>query len=155
MAKQRQTNIFSHFGKKSIGSIQFNGKIIHMIFPIKICINFHTQQGFILALLLTSIFHKGLSFMAVGHNPTCISTLTLAVGGSRPQVFKSAFPCIIWCPNKSFPFLSFFFLGLFAPLMTHKGNKRINKALSKQPKQFLLLFYFLFQRIQFQNSIHD
>ena len=35
-------------------------------------------QGFIQALLLTSVFHKGLGFMAVGHNPTCVSTMTLA-----------------------------------------------------------------------------
>ena len=33
------------------------------------------SQGFIQALLLTSAFHEGLSFMAVAHNPTCISTL--------------------------------------------------------------------------------
>ena len=39
--------------------------------------------------------------------------------------------------------LQFFFLyGLFTPL-TAKGKKRINKALSKHSKQFLLLFYFL------------
>ena len=31
-------------------------------------------QGFIQALLLTSIFHEGLSFMALGHNTTCVST---------------------------------------------------------------------------------
>ena len=40
--------------------------------------------------------------------------------------------------------LQFFFLyGLFTPLMAPKGKKRINKALSKHSKQFLLLFYFL------------
>ena len=44
-------------------------------------------QGFIQALLLTSVFHKGLSFMAVGHNQTCISTLTLAVGGLSLSFF--------------------------------------------------------------------
>ena len=27
------------------------------------------------SILLTSVFHERLSFMAVGHNPTCISTL--------------------------------------------------------------------------------
>ena len=43
MDLNNKTNIFSYFEKKSIGSIQFNEKIIHMIFPIKICINFHTQ----------------------------------------------------------------------------------------------------------------
>ena len=46
-------------------------------------INTTKNQGFIQALLLTSVFHEGLSFMDVGHNPTCISTLTLAVVGSR------------------------------------------------------------------------
>ena len=39
-------------------------------------------QGFIQALLLTSVFHNGLSFMTVGHKPTYISTLMLVVGGS-------------------------------------------------------------------------
>ena len=39
-------------------------------------------QGFIQALLLT-VFHEGLSFMDVGHNPACISTSTLAAVGSR------------------------------------------------------------------------
>ena len=45
-------------------------------------------QGFIQSLLLTSVFHEGLSFMAIGHNPTGISTFTLAAGGLSPQVFK-------------------------------------------------------------------
>ena len=40
-------------------------------------------QGFIQALLLTSVFHEGLSFMDVGHKLTCVSTLTLATVGSR------------------------------------------------------------------------
>ena len=40
-------------------------------------------QGFIQALLLTSIFPEGLRFMALGHNPMCICMLTLAAGGSR------------------------------------------------------------------------
>ena len=38
-----KTNKFSHFEKESSGSIQFNRKIIKMIFPVKICIDFHTQ----------------------------------------------------------------------------------------------------------------
>ena len=38
--------------------------------------NFKKGQGFIQALLLTSVFHEGSSFMVIGHNPTCISTLT-------------------------------------------------------------------------------
>ena len=37
-------------------------------------------QGFIQALLVTSFFHEGLSFMTVGHNTTCVSTLALAAG---------------------------------------------------------------------------
>ena len=40
------------------------------------------DQGFIQALLQTFVFHEGLSFMDVGHNPKCVSTLTLAPGGS-------------------------------------------------------------------------
>ena len=45
----------------------------------------------------------------------------------------------------TFCYLDFNFIflyGLFTTLMTPKGKKRINKALSKQCKQFLLLFYF-------------
>ena len=34
--------IFSHFEEKSISSIQFNGEIINMILPTKVCINFYT-----------------------------------------------------------------------------------------------------------------
>ena len=37
-----KTNIFSHFEEKSISSIQFNGEIINMILPTKVCINFYT-----------------------------------------------------------------------------------------------------------------
>ena len=48
----------------------------------------YVYQGFIQGLLLTSVFRKGLSFMAVSHNPMCIGMLTLAAGGSSPQVFK-------------------------------------------------------------------
>ena len=40
-------------------------------------------QGFIQALLLTFIFHEELSFMAVGHNLTCVSMLAIAIGGSE------------------------------------------------------------------------
>ena len=48
------------------------------------------------ALLLTSVFHEGLSFMDVGHKLTCVSTLTLATVGSRgavsPPLAISAIP---------------------------------------------------------------
>ena len=37
------TDVFSHFEKERIGSIQFNGKIINMMLPSKLCINFNTQ----------------------------------------------------------------------------------------------------------------
>ena len=40
------------------------------------------EQGFIQALLLTSIFHGGSCFITVGHNPMCVSKLALAAGGS-------------------------------------------------------------------------
>ena len=40
------------------------------------------MRGFIQALLLTSVFQKGLSFMTIGHNPVYVSTLALAAGGS-------------------------------------------------------------------------
>ena len=74
-------------------------------------------QGFIQALLLTSIFHEGLSFIVVGHNPMYASTLALAawvhmwcckptLWGPGPMPldalailpipdFQIAFPCII------------------------------------------------------------
>ena len=39
------------------------------------------MQGFILALLLTSVFHEGLSFMTIGNNPTCFRKLVIATGG--------------------------------------------------------------------------
>ena len=61
------------------------------------------MQGFIQALLLTSVFPEGLSLMAVGYNPTCVSTLALAAEGSKPLKalaisvipgFQIAFPCI-------------------------------------------------------------
>ena len=38
--KYFETNIFSHFEKKSTGSIQFNRKTILMTFLTKICIRF-------------------------------------------------------------------------------------------------------------------
>ena len=48
----------------------------------------------------------------------------------------------------------FLFYELFTLLITRK-RKKINKTLSMQSKQFLLLFYFLVYRIEFQNSIQD
>ena len=35
----------------------------------------HLLQGFIQAHLLTSVFHEGLSFMVIGHETMCISTV--------------------------------------------------------------------------------
>ena len=86
-------------------------------------------QGFIQVLLLTSVFHEGLSFMAVGHNPACASMLSLAAGDSRGQCkpplwgsgaksledliisaipgFQIAFPWIIHSPDL-FPLRSLF-----------------------------------------------
>ena len=67
-----------------------------------------SMQGFIQALLLTSVFLEGLSFMAIGHNPAYISMLCFATGGSSSwrlwlfqelQVFT--FPCIIRGSNLS------------------------------------------------------
>ena len=43
---------------------------------------FPKKQGFIQALLLTSVFYDRLNFMTVGHNFMCVSMLTLATGGS-------------------------------------------------------------------------
>ena len=41
---------------------------------------------------------------------------------------------------------------LFPPFMNPTGNKRINRALSKQSKQFLLLFIFWFKRLSFKTQ---
>ena len=41
------------------------------------------MQEFIQALLLTSVLREGLSFIAVVHNPACVSTLAIAAGGSH------------------------------------------------------------------------
>ena len=62
------------FGKKNI--IQNRKRLITQPKHIH-------DQGFTQALLLISVFHEGLSFMAVGHNATCINMLTLAARGSR------------------------------------------------------------------------
>ena len=40
------------------------------------------KSGFVQALLLTSVFHKRLSFMAIGQNPMCVSMLAIATGSS-------------------------------------------------------------------------
>ena len=40
------------------------------------------KNKFVQALFLTSVFHEGLSFMAIGHNPMCVTTLAIATGGS-------------------------------------------------------------------------
>ena len=37
-------------------------------------------------------FYEGLSFMVVGHNPTCISTLALAALGSRGRCKSPSYP---------------------------------------------------------------
>ena len=77
----------------------------------------YLSAGFYPSTFLTSVFHEGLSFMAVGHNRMCISMLALAAGGSRGcdkaplwssgakslealtisaiPGFQIAFPCII------------------------------------------------------------
>ena len=43
--------------------------------------NLFATQGFIQALLLTSVFHERLSFMAVCHNFKFVNMMTLAAGG--------------------------------------------------------------------------
>ena len=48
------------------------------------------NQGFIQAFLLTFVFHEGLSFMTLGHNPMCVSTLAIATGGS--------YGALLWAP---------------------------------------------------------
>ena len=78
--------------------------------------NIYFERTFIQALLLTSVFHEGLSFMEVGHNLMCVSTLAPYTWGfiwgavtltlvalplealaiSPISGFQIAFPCIIW-----------------------------------------------------------
>ena len=88
-------------------------------------------QGFIETFLLTSVFLKGLSFMAVGHSPKCVSTLTLAAGGLSPQLFillsHVSFGALIF----SFLGLFFFFVRTFYTIDDSQRQNRINKALSK------------------------
>ena len=70
--------------------------------------------------------------------------------------FQIVFPCIIrWRSFLSFLGYFFPFYGLSTPLITPKGKKRINKALFKQSKQFLLFYYFSVKRTEFQNSVKD
>ena len=49
-------------------------------------------QSFIQALLLTFVFHEGLSFIAVGHNSMCVSMLAIATGGS----YKVLSASLVW-----------------------------------------------------------
>ena len=66
------------------------------------CFPLTHDQDFIQALLLTPVLHEGLSFMAVCHNPTCISMFVIITGGSSHMnmavlliwCFKIAFACI-------------------------------------------------------------
>ena len=79
---------------------------------IKIILKLSEMQGFIEALLLTSVSHDGLSFMEVGHNPMCVSSFAPCSWGAVPPSpfvafpleplaislipgFQIAFPCII------------------------------------------------------------
>ena len=63
-------------------------------------------QGFIQALLLTSVFHKGLSFMAVGNNPTYVVPCSW---GLKLPGFQIA---------QSFPFLVDLIFSIFRSLFS-------------------------------------
>ena len=39
-------------------------------------------QGFIQTVLLTSVFHEGLGFMALDYDPMCLTTLAITTGSS-------------------------------------------------------------------------
>ena len=83
------------------------------------------SQVFIEVLLLTPVFHKVLSFMAVGHDPVCVSKVTLAAGGSSPQVFKKPFHASFGDLIFSFfRYLISFCKDFFIPLMTLKEKKK-------------------------------
>ena len=90
-----------------------------------------TDQDFIEALLLTSVFHKGLSFKVASHNPTCISVLTLLNGGLSHHVFKQPFHASFADLTFSF-FRSFLYLyKLFTPMIPPKSKNK-NKSSSLQ-----------------------
>ena len=57
-------------------------------------------QGFIQAILLTSVFHEWLSFMTVGLNPTCINMLTPCSWGYIWGAVNS--PCFGYFTNQWF-----------------------------------------------------
>ena len=76
------TEVALYFMLYSLFSIYFILVLFHVHFVL-------SWQGFIQALWLTSVFHKGVSFMPVGHDPMCVTTFTLAARGSNPQDFKS------------------------------------------------------------------
>ena len=78
-----------------------------------------TYQGFIQAFLLTSVFYEGLSFVGSrGKAP-----------GSFGHFANSKFSNSLSMHNLISFFRSLF--HFFTPLMTPKGKKRMNKALSK------------------------
>ena len=102
-------------------------------------------QGVIQALLLTSVFHKGLSFM--------VADCGYCSWGFKPPGFQIIFPCTFWWPNLFLFKATFFFLcRLFTPLMTPKGKKRISKVLSNKSIQFLLLFTFWIKGLSFKTQ---
>ena len=59
---------------------------------IKIILKLSEMQGFIEALLLTSVSHEGLSFMEVGHNPMCVSSFAPCSWGGGGGVYGGRDP---------------------------------------------------------------
>ena len=69
-------------GSSCLGLKCIHGTERNIFTSMKFVTIYVRSQGFIQALLLTSVFHEGLSFMAVGYNPTCVSTFAIAAGSS-------------------------------------------------------------------------
>ena len=59
---------------------------------IKIILKLSEMQGFIEALLLTSVSHDGLSFMEVGHNPMCVSLFSPCSWGGGGGSYGVLYP---------------------------------------------------------------
>ena len=99
------------------------------------------------SLLLTSVFHKGLRFMAVGWG------LRAAFGGSSPLVFKLPFHAsfndlIIF----SFLDLFFFLHRHFISFMTPKSKKEQIRLFPSSLNSFYYFFTFWFKGLSFKTQ---
>ena len=73
---------FNFFSSFVIGTGRVNNHFVILYTKTDVANYWVHHQGFIQALSLTSVFHEGLSVVAIGHNPTYVSMFALAAGGS-------------------------------------------------------------------------